>query len=831
MREEACRFPFCGWPDSLPGTVPQKIESAAVGVTTTPPEERKKRSLLGKIRLALLALILLVLMAAQAPIFPHVLGAMLRFAAWRDGASLHIGWIEGGIFDPVILHDALWTYRAESGAVTRIDVRQARAWLAWSNVFPEPLSGWIRAAASKAHFEPNGPNGLWFQELELDGVTAKLFLPTSEAESSAEAGSSRWFHSMVGRSSLRPGLLKLRNADLIVERGTDYLRATNAHFSLGEIAPGTFGTSQLLWSGGGGKKAFRDVRGRTSLQGTRATFAGLRLAPDVTVETFTVSASDITAGKLALSTRLAAFGGIIEAEAGTGTQGKQLRVDVTGNFSNINVAGLAGFLSLSDAAGGVLKEGRFSFRGTPRDFTSAEATVRLEAGAFQWDSRQWDSLVLGLSLLDQRLQIPEFKLRQGNNQLTIKGSMALPQPGANWWERQFDFKVDADIRNLTDLSALMLPDFKYAAGQLFVRGSVSGTGLLWRRVPLDDLQAALLFHERELQIITAQLSHNDDYLRGSGHVSLADGSYGGEWRLSARDIAIYQSVLTPYFMPAPLGGGVEVTWSGKGTAAAHDGKFTARLNRFHLLGPGGTLPLDAELTGTYRPGEVQLERLRLAEDGTSLTAAVSIAPGAVNVRDLRIHHQNRLWLQGDALLPLDLWQRWPDVTLANLLNDKTVSRVHLEATELDLHQTSRLTGIDWPLAGTLGGNVQGDGALGALKLGGSARLMRGVIPLNWQGDIVRDVDATFVLDGSAIRLDKATGKHASGEFTIAGLLDLAKPREPVLEAEGTGTHQSQPFQFSVKGPTTKPAIATQGSSPFPGSSAPPPAPPPASAAN
>ena len=830
--------------------MPEKLESAAIGATPKPPQKRKKRSLLGKLRLALLVLILLVLVAAQAPVFPHIAGALMRFAAWCDGASLRIGKVEGGIFDPVIVRDALWTYRAESGGVTRIEVRRARVWLAWSNVFPEPVSGWIRTAASKVDLEPIGSNGLWFHELELDDVTAKLSLPTSEPESPAEAASSRWFRSAFGHSNARPGLVTVRNADLILERGTDYVRALNAHFSLGEIAPGTFGTSQLVWNGGGGKKTFRDVRGRTSLQGSRATFAGLRLAPDVTVETLTISASDIATGKLTLSTRLAAFGGIIEAEAETGIQGKQLRVDVSGNFSKVNVAGLAGFLSLSEAAGGVLNEGTFRFRGTPRNFASAEAMVRLEAGAFQWDSRQWDSLVLGLSLLDQRLQIPEFKLRQGTNQLTVKGSMALPQPGVNWWDRQFDFKVDADIRNLTDLSALVMPDFKYAAGQLFVRGSVSGTGaengqaplfdgqlilrgsdIQWRTAPLDDLQAALLFRERELQIITAQLSHQDDFLRGSGHVSLTDGSYVGELRLSAKDIAIYKAVMTPYFMPAPLGGGMEVMWTGSGKAGAHDGKFTARLNQFHLLGPGGTLPLDAECNGAYRPGEIQLEKLRLAEDGTSLTAAIGIGPGVVDVRNLRMHHQNRLCLQGDALLPLDLWQRWPDVTFANLLNDKTVGRVQLEATNLDLNHTSHLTGIDWPVAGILSGKVQGSGALGALKFDGSAHLVRGALPLDWHGNLVREVDATFTLDGSTIRLDKAAGKHALGDFSLAGRLDLANPHAPILDAEGSGTQDAQPFQFTVKGAAEKPSISTTGTAPFSGTAAPLPAVPPASAAN
>jgi hypothetical protein len=323
-------------------------------------------------------------------------------------------------------------------------------------------------------------------------------------------------------------------------------------------------------------------------------------------------------------------------------------------------------------------------------------------------------------------------------------------------------------------------------------------------------------------VITAQCLHDDDYLRGNGKLSLIDGSYSGEWRLSARDLAAYKAVLTPHFLPAPLGGGVNVTWAGAGSAAKHEGKFTARLNRFHLLGPGGTLPLDAECNGSYRPGSLQIEKLRLAEDGTSLTGSASIGPGAVNIRDLRVQHQNRVWLQGDACLPLDLWQRWPDVNFARLLNAETVSSIHLTATDLDLRQTSRLTGIDWPLRGTIAGHVDADGTLGSLNLAGSVHLVRGSVPLDWQGTIIRDVEATFMLEGPSIRLDNAAGKHAGGDFMLAGRLDLTKPRNPLIVAEGSGTHQSEPFRFILTGPTANPAIATQGAAPFPGTAAAPP---------
>src|SRR5437762_2800533 len=83
----------------------------------------------------------------------------------------------------------------------------------------------------------------------------------------------------------------------------------------------------------------------------------------------------------------------IEAEAEAAFHDRRLRFDGNGNLSKISVAGLASFLGLSDAAGGTLNSGHFTFHGTPGDFAKSEATMRLEVGAFQWESRQWDSLV------------------------------------------------------------------------------------------------------------------------------------------------------------------------------------------------------------------------------------------------------------------------------------------------------------------------------------------------------------------------------------------------------------------------------------------------------
>ncbi|MEO6789293.1 MAG: hypothetical protein ABI318_24475 [Chthoniobacteraceae bacterium] len=810
-------------------------ESAAASASSSAAPQKKKRGFLARLRLLLLFVVLLLLVAAHAPVFPLIVRAVLKFRAWQSGATISMGAVEGNYLEPVVIHDLLWTYRAETGAVTRVEIRRMRAWLAWSNIFPAPVAGWVRSGAERLGLYPIGGNGLWFRELEMDDVSAKLSLPNGADAAAGDETRSQWLRRALAWRGAQPGIYTVRNADLILDRGDDWLRVSGAYFSLSETAAGFVRAAQIAMKTDSGRKRFGSVRGRTSLDGSRATITGMVIAPDVTLQSLSVSLEKFAMGQLGFSMALTAFGGDFNAEAEAAFEGRRLRFDGNGNLSKISVAGLASFLGLGDAAGGVVNSGHFTFHGTPSDFAKSEATLRLEVGAFQWESRQWDSLVLGLSLVDQRLQIPELRLRQGQNQLMLKGTMALPQPGVQWWDRQFDFKVDADIRNLTDLSALMLPEFKYAAGQLFIRGAVSGSGaqpdasakyegemivsgneLQWRTAPIDSLNAALLFHERELQIISAQLVHADDILRGSGRISLGDGSYSGEWRLSARDLGVYRTALTPYILPTPLGGGIEATWSGKGGGAKHEGSFSAKLNRFRLLGPGGTLPLDAEAAGVYRPGEVQCEEFRLEEDGTVLTAGISVGPSAVNLRGLRVLHHGRVCLHGDAFLPLDLWQRWPDVSFAHLLNDDTVSRVHLEANELDLRAVSRLTGVDWPLGGTVTGTVTADGPLAALKLGGNMQLMHGVFPLDWKGDAVREVSAQITLEGNAIRIEQGMGRYVNGDFGIGGRLDLAKPRAPRMEAVGSGTYQSQPFTFSVKGDAMKPVITVEGHAPFSG---------------
>lgn len=777
-------------------------------------------------------LVLLLLIAVQAPIFPHVVHCVLKLEAWRNGITVSIGKVEGSLFDPVVLRDSVWRYRTISGTTTTVQIKRARASLAWSKFLPESAGRWIGRGSA-----PPGNGGAFFQRLELSGVSGKLSIP-ADGPDSAEPRPVRKLRSSPSPDWLgTPAIVSVRDADIALERNSDWVRAKGVRFTLDRVERGTVHAAQIAWNIQGVTQTFNGVRGRSTLAESRASFSGLALGPEVKVRTFSVGLAELAAGKLSFAAEFDAFGGTLAASAETASRGRQLRMDVTGTFDKIRIAGMGKFFGRDEAAGGVLTKGGFTFRGSPRDFTRAEANVRFDADNFQWDNRQFDRLTLGISLMNQRLRVHEFKLLQGENVLDLEGTMALPQHGVPSWKRQFDLKVNADLRDLTGLAALVLPEFKFVGGQLFARGAVSctgfvndkppvyggqlilsGSGIKWRNALLDVMNAALVLHEREVQVINAQFLHGDDFLRGVGKISLVgDGAYEGVVRISTGNLAAYQALLGPPVMPFSPAGRAAVEWRGSGKTRNHEGKFFARLAAFGVAGSKRTKsshPLDAVIEGGYAGGQVQFDKCELNAGDTALTGTLAIGPSAVNLRGIQITQEGTVRLEGDALLPLSLWRQWPGMEIGGLLNDDTVTRVSITANNLDLRKAGLLTGVEWPLGGTVTGTVSAEGALKALQLGGTLSLQNGRIPLNRNGASVSNVNAEFSIAGPAIQLAKAAGRHASGAFTLEGTLNLASPRIPVLAVSGVGTSTGRPFSFRLDGPTTNPVLTSEGPAPF-----------------
>ena len=142
-------------------------------------------------------------------------------------------------------------------------------------------------------------------------------------------------------------------------------------------------------------------------------------------------------------------------------------LEINGSFAQISVASLAEFLENRETAGGTVQEGKFTFRGSPYDLTRATLSTRFEATDFSWGKRRWNSLVVGATMVDRRIQIPEFKLVQAHNELNAKGESTLPNPGVRWWQSDFSFDIAARINKFVWIEELIDVAENEASCQLY----------------------------------------------------------------------------------------------------------------------------------------------------------------------------------------------------------------------------------------------------------------------------------------------------------------------------------------------------------------------------
>lgn len=743
--------------------------------------------------------------------FRFAVRQFVKVEAWRCGVKAHIGQVEGSMFERVRLLDSVWIYESKNGPVTRLEIKEVEADLSWRALFSRGSSP-------------------WFRSLTFDGLTGKVQLPIDAPalplpqRFQVPRPQNRWLRG--------PERIEARNVDFIFESDGDFVRLQNTRFTISEVEPGEVLVGQAVIKQPWLNRTFRNVRGTTKLDNARTELAAVTLEPGVSIQSLSVELAEIARGRLNLEMQIAAFGGSIRIETQTLPRDRQLAFEATGTFSQIAIGTLATFLGQSDAAGGAIKEGKFTFRGSPQSPAKATASLRIEATNFQWESRQWDSLVLGASLLDGHVQIPELTLHQGHNFLNLRGDFELPAARQEWWQSEFAFDVNAKIENLTELSALMLPEFKYAAGKGTIDGSVrgkdqqfhgqiivSGSHLTWRSAPVEELHATLKLNGNELQLTNLSIFNAGDYIRGRGVVNiLGDKQYWGEFRASIDELGRYSALLQKPIVPEPLAGGAVIDWTGEGSAKGHTAKFMARLRKLRSLGASSALlhPINADFEGTYQPGAILFSNFALSDDTSSFTANVSVGNKALSVKGIRFQQGPTLQLEGDALLPLDVWQAWPNTSLGTLLNDSTVSKVHLKANDLDLHAASQLTGWNFPIQGTARGEITAEGALGAIVSSGQISLSKGQLPIGWTGLLLSDVAAEATLDGQKLAVSKFVGRHPGGDMQVTGEVDFTNLRDPALKLaltsarsevpSGSGLRMSAALTLGINGPGSAPLV-------------------------
>jgi hypothetical protein len=502
------------------------------------------------------------------------------------------------------------------------------------------------------------------------------------------------------------------------------------------VTPGTFEAEKFDCRVKGWSKTFSMLQSRAAIQGQRLHLASLALAEGLQLTAMDIGLSDAVQGRVDVECHAEAFGGEIRVQAQVNPGARDDPLEASGTLSNLAMAPLAAFLGI-DAAGGVLQQGKFSFRGEPSHPSRGSASVRVEASNFQWESRQWDSLVLGATLVDRRIQIPEFSLRQGKNGLVLTGEMQWPSGGSPWWKSDFGVNVTANVENLTELSALLLPEFTYVAGALTVDGAVrsqagklggalivTGAKLTWRSAPIDELHAAIKLHGKDVELLNFELARGGDFLRGHGTLWLGDGwSYQGECRGQIADLARYSSLLEPPLQASAYSGGVQGHWSGKGAAEGHQGTLDAQFQQMRPLKESAWWPqaLGGEVRGSYGPDGWRADYFRVETPRAIAQGTLVSTAEAVRVANLRIQQEDRTALEGSFVFPREFWARWTEPGGAWQALEKMALECSFSAAALDLARLASFPGVPPGLEGKVDGSwkwkgsresFSGEGALG-----------------------------------------------------------------------------------------------------------------------
>lgn len=677
--------------------------------------------------------------------------------------TCQIGRIEGSLWQRLVFHDVMLTWRTALNTSLRVEVEKSEVRPAWRAVLLGQDTGWLRKVSA-----------------EGVRVTSSARNPVGHTEPSAPRPA-RW-------NRLVPDQLNVSHANIVLHEIDGSIRLRNVRFEASIVAPGEISAESIVVERPWFRKEFRSARGVTSRQGVNFAIAGFNLQKGITLDNFTLDMATLAGGDLSMAFAFSAFDGSIRGEIKNKPNERPLVLQANGWFERISIDRLAEFLETDQPAGGTIREGKFTFNGSPRDLNRATLSTRLEANDFQWGGRRWNSLTLGATVSNRRVQIPELRLKQQSNQLRLSGEMALPGAGTEWWRSDFNFDVVARIENLTELSALLGAKFENTAGRISIDGSVrgrnqsftgqlavSGSELSYGAAPLDHLQAEVKLNANEIQVANLEFVHGADTLKGQGVVNIfGEKRYWGELTASVADLAPYSYFFSMVGAPS-WSGGLNLDWSGDGTAKAHSGAFYAKLKKFHQIGDARGLPLNADLEATYAPGNVYFSKFVVANEDSFFSSIVTVAPTLLNLQSIRLQRGETVLLEGDALLPVSVWKLWPAGALTGAIDWDGEIEANLRAHGLQIQDALRLTGHELTIKGELDGTLSASGFVASPSLGGDLKIRRA----EWLP--VSSLEADLSLHGQTCHVEKSGARLAGVVIGVEGDVDFADVRNPSLD--------------------------------------------------
>jgi hypothetical protein len=418
------------------------------------------------------------------------------------------------------------------------------------------------------------------------------------------------------------------------------------------------------------RQTFDNLRGATSWESAHLTIAGIPLARGLDLEALTIDLSRLTKRRLGIDLQLDTYGGTLRASF-QGRGGAKFSIDLAGSAAKVSLAQLSSAIGFLEPITGSVRASKFTFRGRPGEFLDGTASIWMEASDFAWRARRADTVMLGATYYDRRLEVDQLYVRQRQNELTVNGELLWPKELKSWAQLPFRGHLNATIPDLNGFAQLFGASASDFFGALTAHGEVDlvdpeasgrlaweGQEVTFRGVPLDSLGGSLRLHGRELTLESLEARHADDFLRAEGTVELASAHhFSGRLTGAINDLGAYAPLLPAGWRSGKIAGGATFDWRGDGTMAAHSGTVQLFAHGLQLPVAPLRMPLDLTLEGSYSPKSIFFRTFRLASDRFSLGGFLLLGGNFVELQAFELALAGTPRVSGTLFLPFGL-ERW-----------------------------------------------------------------------------------------------------------------------------------------------------------------------------
>ncbi len=600
-----------------------------------------------------------------------------------------------------------------------------------------------------------------------------------------------------------PENFRVDRLNLRVEDGATVVVLRELALSASEIEAGAFTAGEIMISSPLFRQSFSQLRGSTTWQGDRLTIAGLSLARGLDLQSLTADLSHLNKEQIGLEFDVDAFSGKIRANVSNEWRAGHSIWNVAGSATDISLKRTSESLGFTDQVNGILHACKFTFRGDPQDPASATASLWTELTQLSWRRRSADVIMLGAALYNRQIQLQQFYVKQGDNQLTLNGEAGFAAKTFDWFNPDFRGTISASISNLGAFASLFGANAGDFAGEIAVEGTMNaadrkigghinaaGKSLTVLKTPVDTFAAKLNLTATAFEIEQLELQRRDDFLRGQGHIDLArNHPYSGNATLAADKIADYLPLLPEAWQKNITAGAIKAEWSGNGNADSHSGKLRLHGRGLRVLRPADLLPFNAEIQADYAPGTIFFRQAHLANDHVSLNGFVTVAEKYFQLQAVALDLNGEPKLRGNVFVPLSLARVMAGTRASDALDPAQKADVDLSVDPTDLGEIS---------TALTGRNVVTGKLATRLSIFGSVDALQGWADLHVR-DLATANDAARLSGDAEVRFSSGT-LNAKASAQCTGSSPITAEASLPVRLAARGTAGAEPFSADLNFP-------------------------------